>query len=143
HRALRWTAVLALAEGGRLREARELQSRWSLRHIPTRRYWGSQFEWAQAAELSLLLGAPRLRDAYDTLLPFEGQLIDVGTGLAVWGTVDDLLGRLAERLGEDEAAERHVARSAAVAARVADALGVVPGFGSRPSTVRTHTTVPE
>ena len=128
YRPLRWTAVLVLAELGEIRRALAMQARWGLRGLSRRTHWGSQFEWAQAAEIALLLDAPSLDDIYAALLPAAGELIDVGTALAVWGTVDDLLARLAARLGRNDLARTHAATAAAVTERVAAALGGRPSW---------------
>jgi hypothetical protein len=133
HRTLRWTAVLALAETGDLARARAMQSRWSLRTLPRREHWGSDFEWAQAAEISLLLGSPDAADAYTALLPFRDELVDAGTGLATWGPVADVLSRLALAMGDADTAAADAAHAVSVAARVRAGLGVSPWW---PSAVR-------
>ena len=128
HTPLRWTAVLALAQAGRMDEARDRQSRWNIRRLPAVTHWGSELEWAQAAETAVLLGSPRLDEVYARLRGLAGQLIDVGSGLAAWGTMDGLLARLADALGEDALAAGHRDADAALTDRVGDALGCAPGW---------------
>jgi hypothetical protein len=131
NRILRWTAVLALAETGRLREARSHQARWGLRLDASAPHWASQLEWIQAAEIALLLDSPNVAELYGRLGALSGQLVDVGTGLAVWGPVDDVLSRLADRLGEPSAAARHRDEALRITDRVGTELGGSPGWTAR------------
>lgn len=104
-RALRWTAVLALAETGEVAEARSWQGRWNLTTLP-HPYWNSDFDDVQAGMIAALVGSPDPSACYDHLLAMRGTMTVAGTGLAVWGPVDDVLADLADRLGRpDEAAE--------------------------------------
>lgn len=125
HRPLRWTAVLALAESGDVGQARDLQARWGLR-VLGRPYWGSTFDAAQAAETSLLLGAPDPRTVYAALVPLADQLVVAGTTVAVWGPVAALLARLAEVLEDPVAAAGHARQAAALTRRVTEQLGFSP-----------------
>jgi hypothetical protein len=47
------------------------------------------------------------RKMYDSLAPFDGQNVVVGTGLSIRGAVARYLGLGATVLGDDERAERH------------------------------------
>lgn len=126
HRALRWTAVLALAETDRISEARAMQNRWNLRAVPRARTWSTEFEIAQAAEVAVYLGTPLLTDAYETLSRSRSPLLMAGTGVAVLGPRDELLARLADRLGRADVAAAHRARAAEITDRVRGALGKSP-----------------
>jgi DNA-binding SARP family transcriptional activator len=112
-RALRWTAVLALAETGHVDDARAWQKRWHLMTLP-QPYWNGDFDDVQAGMVSALLGSPDPATCYDHLLSLRGTLAVAGTGLAVWGPVDDVLADLADRLGRAAEATAH--------RRAADAL---------------------
>ncbi|MFT4088188.1 MAG: BTAD domain-containing putative transcriptional regulator [Gordonia sp. (in: high G+C Gram-positive bacteria)] len=127
NRSLRWTAVLALAELGDTAQARALQHRWGLTFLSQQSNWGSPFEWAQAAEISLLLGTPSPRDAYAAVSRVTTPLVVIGTA-AVHGPIDDVRARLAAELGDDDAARRHRAAADDVTRRVRDALGVEPSW---------------
>jgi DNA-binding SARP family transcriptional activator len=105
-RVLRWTAVLALAETGNTHEARSRQKRWGLTSV-SRPYWNADFDDVQAGMVSALLGSPDPATCYQHLLPSAGTLAVAGTGLAVWGPVDDVLADLAERMDHTAAAARH------------------------------------
>ncbi|NYE38124.1 DNA-binding SARP family transcriptional activator [Nocardioides cavernae] len=105
-RALRWTALLALAETGRVAEARSWQKRWNLTTLP-RPYWNGDFDDVQAGMVAALLGCPDPATCYDHLLSLRGTVTVAGTGLAVWGPVDDVLADLAERLGRPADATAH------------------------------------
>lgn len=127
-RMLRLTAVLALAVTGDRDQAAALQSRWGLTGVPSRTYWGSAFEFAQTAELALLLGTPDRRAAYDLLGGLGAPLVVIGTALGVWGPVDLLRSRLAAALGDDALAAEHAAGAEGVTDRLRAALGVEPAY---------------
>jgi DNA-binding SARP family transcriptional activator len=136
-RLLRWTAVLALALSDDHDRAADLQSRWGLTTMPRRSYWGSPFEWAQAAEVALLLGTPDRGAAYERLAALTSPLVLVGSALAVWGPVDLLRSRLASALGDDELAARHAEAADVVTTRVREEHGFVPVWPlSRAATTR-------
>jgi DNA-binding SARP family transcriptional activator len=124
----RWPALLALALAGDHHDARLLQARWGLTSPPRRTYWGSHVEWAQATEVSLLLGSPDLAACAAQLESLRDPLVLVGTALAVWGPVDVLRARVAAAGGDDVAAAAHRATATAVTARVAAALGTEPAW---------------
>jgi hypothetical protein len=124
-RLLRWTAVLALALSGDHDRAADLQSRWGLTAMPRRSYWGSPFEWAQAAEVALLLGTPDRAAAYERLTALTSPLVLIGSALAVWGPVDLLRSRLAGALGDDDLAARHAEAADAVTTRLRADHGIV------------------
>lgn len=124
--ALRWTAALAVALDGDVAGARRLQGQWGLTTLPRRSHWGSAFEWAQAAELALLTGAPGLEETDERLARLSSPLVVVGTALAVWGPVDRLRARLAAERGREQDARRHHRAAEAVTQRVRDQLGVDP-----------------
>jgi hypothetical protein len=128
NRTLRWTAVLALAELGDTAQAKALQHRWGLTSMPRQAHWGSPFEWAQAAEVALLLGTPAPADAYRTLAAVTAPLILIGTALAVHGPADALRARLALELGDERAAQQHRRAGLEITAAVEEALGVTPSW---------------
>ncbi|MGB4777992.1 BTAD domain-containing putative transcriptional regulator [Microbacterium sp.] len=136
HRALRWSAVIALVESSRLDEARAMQARWNLRGVPRTAHWGTEFDVCQAAEVAVALGTPLLSDAYTALARLSSPLIVAGTGLAVVGSRDELLARLAARLGRADEARRHREDAAAVTGAVEFALGVEPRWPVAPRTAR-------
>lgn len=123
-RALRWTAVLGLAECGHHGDARSWQKRWHLTTLP-RPYWNAEFDAVQAGMVSALLGSPDPATCYAHLMSLRGTLAVAGTGLAVWGPVDDVLADLADRLDRPSDATRHRREADALRRRVgADLLGV-------------------
>lgn len=127
-RALRWAAVLALAESGRIEEARAMQGRWNLRTMPKSSTWTTDFDVAQAAEVAVHLGTPLLRDAYEHLARSSSPLLMAGTGVAILGPRDELLARIAARLGRHTAAAEHRERARRVTGQVRAALGVAPAW---------------
>lgn len=127
-RALRWAAVLALAESGRIDEARAMQGRWNLRTMPKSSTWATDFDVAQAAEVAVHLGTPLLTDAYEHLARSSSPLLMAGTGVAILGPRDELLARIAARLGRHTAAAEHRERARHVTGRVRAALGVDPAW---------------
>lgn len=130
-RSLRWAAVLALAESGRLDEARAMQGRWNLRTVPQTRTWSTDFDVAQAAEVAVHLGAPLLSDAYRHLASSRSPLLMAGTGVAILGPRDALLARLAERLGRHDRALEHAERARQVTGHMRAALGTDPAWPLR------------
>lgn len=130
-RALRWGAVLALAEAGRIDEARAMQGRWNLRTMPKSSTWTTDFDVAQAAEVAVHLGTPLLTDAYDNVSRSSSPLLMAGTGVAVLGSRDELLARIATRLGRHSAAAEHRERARRVTEKVRAALGVEPAWPLR------------
>lgn len=127
-RPLRWSAVLALAVTGDRGRALDHQARWGLTALPLRTHWGSALEWAQAAEVALLLGSPNRAAAYDRLAGLTAPLVLVGSALGVWGPVDALRAALAAAEGHPERAAEHAARRDLVTSRVREALGVTPAW---------------
>ena len=107
---VRPTAVLALASAGRLDEARAKMEAWG-----TRRPWDWSWDFltAQRAEVAVILGAPDPGVLYDDLVPLADRLVVAGTGITCWGSVRDLLGRLAARLGDLPAAVAHLEEAVA------------------------------
>lgn len=127
-RALRWAAVLALAESGRTDEARAMQGRWNLRTMPKSSTWTTDFDVAQAAEVAVHLGTPLLTDAYEHLARSSSPLLMAGTGVAILGPRDELLARIAARLGRHAAAAEHRERARRVTGQVRAALGGAPSW---------------
>jgi DNA-binding SARP family transcriptional activator len=122
-RALRWTAVLALAECGHRSEARSWQKRWHLSTLP-RPYWNAEFDTVLAGMVSALLGSPDPATCYVHLTSLRGTLAVAGTGLAVWGPVDDVLADLADRIDRPTEATAHRREADALRRRVSsDLLG--------------------
>lgn len=132
NRALRWAAVIALAESARGAEARAMQARWNLRSMPESDHWGTEFEVGQAAEVALMLGTPLITDAYAAVSRLTTPLLVAGTGLAVIGSRDELLARLAERIGRFDDAKRHRERAHQVADSTAALLGERPHWPIAP-----------
>lgn len=132
-RSLRWAAVLALAESGRTDEARAMQGRWNLRNVPRTSTWSSDFDTAQAAEVAVHLGTPLLSDAYDRLAASRSPLLMAGTGVAIVGSREELLARIADRLGKHDDAAVHRTKARSIAAKVRAALGAEPAWPLIPS----------
>ena len=128
NRTLRLTVVLVLAQLGDAAQARALQHRWGLTAMPRRTHWGSSFEWAQAAEIALLLGTPSPVDAARVLATVDAPLVLVGTAAAVHGPIDVLRERLARELGDDRAADAHRRSARRIADAVERSLGVRPSW---------------
>lgn len=131
-RSLRWAAVLALAEAGRREEARAMQGRWNLRTVPQTRTWSTDFDVAQAAEVAVHLGTPLLTDAYERLAASRSPLLMAGTGIAVLGPRDELLARIAERLGSQRDADAHRQRAWRITKAITAALGTSPSWPLNP-----------
>jgi DNA-binding SARP family transcriptional activator len=127
-RMLRLSAVLALAVTGDRDQATDLRARWGLTAWPARSYWGSAFEWVQAAELELLLGGPGRRAAYERIGRLDAPLVLIGTALGVWGPADLLRSRLAAALGDTERAAEHAASVNELSARLHASLGAAPAW---------------
>jgi hypothetical protein len=97
-------AVLAAAGSGDLAEARRLCARWGRTHI---RDWASDVAVLLQAETALHLDdEPGWAAAVEQLLPFAGRQAVLGTPSLSLGAYDELLGRLAERLGDEVGARR-------------------------------------
>jgi hypothetical protein len=97
-------AVLAAAASGDLAGARRLRARWGRTHI---RDWASDVAVLVQAETSLHLGdEPEWAAAAEQLLPFAGRQAVLGTPSLTLGAYDELLGRLAERRGDELGARR-------------------------------------
>ncbi|SFF65378.1 AfsR/SARP family transcriptional regulator [Blastococcus tunisiensis] len=95
-------AVLAAAESGDVGEARRLRTRWGRTPI---RDWASDVAVLLQAESALWLGDdPDLTSAAESLLPYRGRQAVLGTPSLTLGAYDELLGRLAERRGDLDAA---------------------------------------
>lgn len=97
-------AVLAAAESGDLAEAKRLRARWGRTLV---RDWASDVALYLQAESSLWLGdEPDWTAAAESLMPYRGRQAVLGTPSLTLGAYDELLGRLAERRGEIEAARQ-------------------------------------
>jgi DNA-binding SARP family transcriptional activator len=97
-------AVLAAAESGDLAEARRLRARWGRTRI---RDWASDVAVLLQAESALWLGdEPEWASAIEAVLPYRGRQAVLGTPSLTLGAYDELLGRLAERRGDVDAACR-------------------------------------
>ncbi|SNS99481.1 Transcriptional regulatory protein, C terminal [Geodermatophilus pulveris] len=97
-------AVLAAAESGDLAEARRLRARWGRTLV---RDWASDVALYLQAESSLWLGGEDdWTAAAESLLPYRGRQAVLGTPSLTLGAYDELLGRLAERCGDLDAAGR-------------------------------------
>ncbi|WP_192813707.1 BTAD domain-containing putative transcriptional regulator [Microbacterium yannicii] len=131
-RSLRSAAVLALAEAGRLDEARAMQGRWNLRLMPRTSTWSTDFDVAQAAEVAVHLGTPLLSDAYDHLARSTSPLLMAGTGIAILGPRDELLARIAVRLGRHDDARAHHAQARLLTDDIRSALGAPPAWPLTP-----------
>jgi tetratricopeptide (TPR) repeat protein len=71
---------------------------------------------AAATELCMMVGAAReAQQLYDALLPYEDRHANVSFGVATHGPVARHLGRLAFKLGDERASERHLQRALAAA----------------------------
>lgn len=107
---LLWSVSLAwlwLIQGRRASAEALLNSLPDLDEIPRNRYWLSTI--TVLAEIARLSGsrenAERIRAR---LLPFAGQLVPVGVGVAFWGTCARTLGLLEEHLGLQDDARSHL-----------------------------------
>ncbi|MGY1723909.1 BTAD domain-containing putative transcriptional regulator [Blastococcus sp. SYSU DS0533] len=97
-------AVLAAAESGDVAEARRLRARWGRTLV---RDWASDVALYLQAESSLWLGdEPDWATALASLLPYRGRQAVLGTPSLTLGAYDELLGRIAERLGDEAGARR-------------------------------------
>ncbi|MGY1837059.1 BTAD domain-containing putative transcriptional regulator [Blastococcus sp. SYSU DS0510] len=97
-------AVLAAAESGDLAEARRLRARWGRTLV---RDWASDVALYLQAESSLWLGDERdWASAAESLLPYRGRQAVLGTPALTLGAYDELLGRIAERLADQDGARR-------------------------------------
>jgi hypothetical protein len=95
-------AVLAAAESGDLPEARRLRARWGRTLV---RDWASDVALYLQAESALWLGdEPEWAAAAESLLPYRGRQAVLGTPSLTLGAYDELLGRIAERRGDLDAA---------------------------------------
>jgi hypothetical protein len=95
-------AVLAAAESGDLAEAKRLRARWGRTRV---RDWASDVALYLQAESSLWLGdEPDWAAAAESLMPYRGRQSVLGTPSLTLGAYDELLGRLAERRGDLDAA---------------------------------------
>ncbi|MGI5272625.1 BTAD domain-containing putative transcriptional regulator [Nonomuraea sp. CA-218870] len=101
---VRPVAILAALENGREGLARELVARWG---EPLREDWSADFLWPVWGLVAARLGVPAPDDLYARLLPIADQLVVLGSGSAVCGSVRDVLAQLALRLGRTEEAAEH------------------------------------
>ncbi|MFC3542519.1 BTAD domain-containing putative transcriptional regulator [Nonomuraea ferruginea] len=108
---VRPVAILAALENGREVLARELLARWG---GTLREDWSADFLWPVWGLVAARLGTPSPGDLYARLLPIADQLVVMGSGSAVFGSVRDALAQLALRLGRTEEAAEHA--RAAIAA---------------------------
>ncbi|MFC5818772.1 AfsR/SARP family transcriptional regulator [Nonomuraea harbinensis] len=108
---VRPVAILAALENGREALARELLARWG---GTLREDWSADFLWPVWGLVAARLGTPSPGDLYARLLPIADQLVVMGSGSAVFGSVRDALAQLALRLGRTEEAAEHA--RAAIAA---------------------------
>ncbi len=107
-------AALALIQGGREDEARELALAEDLHGIPRDHGWSlTMLLWADAC--SRLGVADRADELYELLAPFSGQL--AVSGAHVYGSIDWALGALASTTGREEA-ESHFATAAEIETRL-------------------------
>ena len=134
-------AVLAAAESGDLAEARRLRARWGRTLV---RDWASDVALYLQAESSLWLGdEPDWAAAAESLLPYRGRQAVLGTPSLTLGSYDELLGRIAERRGDLDAA-RDVVGGGPRAGRArrlpapGRAGGVPPGPGRGSRAARLH-----
>lgn len=123
---LRPTAALLVAEAGDAERAVALLGRWGLTRIPALDHWCGDLLLAQLAMCAALTGTPDPDAAYTALLPWAGELVVAGTGIACWGTVDATLAALARRRGDPHAADAHEEASARLTAHVGAQLGRAP-----------------
>lgn len=123
---LRPTAALLVAEAGDAERAVALLGRWGLTRIPALDHWCGDLLLAQLAMCAALTGTPDPDAAYTALLPWAGELVVAGTGIACWGTVDATLAALARRRGDPHAADAHEEASARLTAHVGAQLGRPP-----------------
>jgi class 3 adenylate cyclase len=111
----RAAAALALIEGGRPDEAREMALAEDVQGVGWDEFWFiSMSVWAEVfARLAVL---DRAEEVYELLAPFSGQLAAGGTILS--GSVDWALGALATALERYEDADRHFAAAAEIEVRL-------------------------
>jgi hypothetical protein len=108
-------AALALLEGGRGDEARELALAEDLQSIPWEHGWSSaMILWAMVC--SRLRIVDRTGELYELLAPFSGQVAANVT--SVWGAVAWVLGTLAATLERYDQAEGHFAAAAEIEERL-------------------------
>jgi class 3 adenylate cyclase len=104
-------AALALIEGGRKDEARELALAEDLQSVPWEQGWSSaMILWAVVC--ARLGAVDRVGELYELLAPFSGQI--AANGVAVFGTFAWALGTLAATLERYEQAEGHFAAAAQI-----------------------------
>jgi tetratricopeptide (TPR) repeat protein len=104
-------AALALIEGGREDEARELALAEDLQSVPWEQGWSSaMILWAVVC--ARLGAVDRVGELYELLAPFSGQI--AANGVAVFGTFAWALGTLAATLERYEQAERNFAAAAEI-----------------------------
>ena len=109
-------AALALIEGGREDEARELALAEDLQSVPWEQGWSSaMILWSVVC--ARLGAVDRVGELYELLAPFSGQI--AANGVAVFGTFAWALGTLAATLERYEQAEDHFA----AAAEIEESLG--------------------
>lgn len=108
-------AALALIQGGRAEEARELVLAERLGRLPRSEAWGLvMLLWADAC--SRLRVVEQAAEMFELLAPFSGQL--AVSGAHVYGTFDWALGSLATTLSRFDEAEQHFAAAAELATRL-------------------------
>lgn len=108
---VRPVAILAALEHDREGLARDLLARWG---ATLREDWAADFLWPVWGLVAARLGTPDPGDLYRRLTPIADQVVVLGSGSAVLGSVRDVLAQLARRLGRTGEAEEHA--RAAVAA---------------------------
>ncbi len=114
--AHRPSAALALIEGGREDEAREMLLVEDLQSIPWEQTWSlTMILWAVVC--SRLEVADRAGELYELLAPFSGQV--AAAAASAYGTIAWVLGTLATTLERYEQAEDHFA----AAAEIEESLG--------------------
>ncbi|GGO76789.1 ATPase AAA [Nonomuraea cavernae] len=102
-------AVLAALDVGEEDLAADLAARWG---GDLRDDWAGDFLFPVWGLVAARLGTPDPGALYDRLLPVAGQLIVMGMGSVAWGSVHDVLSRLAARLGRAEEAAAHAQAAA-------------------------------
>ncbi|WP_214319730.1 BTAD domain-containing putative transcriptional regulator [Nonomuraea sediminis] len=105
---LRPMAILAALDTGDEALAGRLLGRWG---AELREDWTADFVWPVWGLIAARLGTPDPAALYDRLLPIADQLMVLGVGSTAWGSVHDVLARLATRLDRPGAAARHAARA--------------------------------
>ncbi|WP_327105030.1 BTAD domain-containing putative transcriptional regulator [Nonomuraea glycinis] len=101
---LRPLAVLAALDTDQEDLARHLLARWG---ADLREDWSADFLWPVWGLIAARLGTPDPEDLYARLRPIADQLIVMGSGSVGWGSVRDVLARLAFRLGRTDEARTH------------------------------------